>query len=75
MLEDAGSVGVESTGMGTAYRGLSWLEIMAWVEGAGLQDLSPFWRRQVRALSGILASSMNAATETQARAPYEPPDD
>jgi hypothetical protein len=70
MMHDAGSVAVEMGGMGAAYRGLNWSEIVAWITGAELQDVGPFWRRQVMRLSAALASEMNRASE--ADAPYEP---
>jgi len=69
LMHDAGSVGVEF-GMGAAYRGLNWSEIVAWVEGAQMQDVAPFWRRQIMRLSAVYADEMNMASEGEA--PYEP---
>lgn len=70
LLRDAGTVGVELGGMGVVYRGLNWSEIVAWVEGAQMQEVSPFWRRQIMRLSEVTAAEMNRASESEA--PYEP---
>lgn len=72
LMHDAGGVAVEVGGMGAFYRGLGWPEIVAWVEGAQMQDVSPFWRRQIMRLSSALATEMNRAGEADAQAPYEP---
>ena len=70
LMHDAGSVGLEAGGMGAFYRGLNWSEIVAWVEGAQMQDVGPFWRRQIMRLSAAMADTMNRASEMDA--PYEP---
>jgi len=72
MLYDAGAVSVDVGGMGAFYRGLSWVEIMAWVEGAGMQSVIPHWRRLIRNLSAEMAAEMNRSKEADALAPYQP---
>jgi len=72
MMHDAGGVVAEVGGMGAFYRGLGWPEIVAWVEGAQMQDVSPFWRRQIMRLSDAMAAAMNKASEAETPAPYEP---
>lgn len=70
MVHDAGGVGVITGGMGAVYRGLDWSEIVAWIEGAQLHDVRPFWRREVMRLSAVMAQAMNEAPK--AEAPYQP---
>lgn len=54
---------------------LGWAEIAAWVDGAGLADLDPFWRRQVMRLSAEYVSSANVATALDAPVPFQPEKD
>lgn len=71
-MHDAGGVGLIVTGMGATYRALGWAEIVAWLDGADMREVRPFWRREIMRLSGVLAAAMNKAQATEAEAPYQP---
>ncbi|KAF0675069.1 hypothetical protein PMES_02590 [Profundibacterium mesophilum KAUST100406-0324] len=75
LMHDAGPVIREHTMAGTRVRGLRWVEIAAWIEGAGMQDLRPFWRRQVKALSAHYAEQIEASSAIECQPPYQPEDD
>lgn len=69
---DAGAVRQEIGPLGAVLLPLGWSEIMAWVEGAGEQDLSPTFRRGIIALSAAYASEAMAAREIESEAPFDP---
>ena len=75
MLYDAGGVTIASAGMSAAHRGLGWPEIVAWVEGAQMHDVRPFWRREIMALSRVFAKALDEMADAEAEAPYQPPEE
>ncbi|MDG4650117.1 hypothetical protein P6F26_16840 [Roseibacterium sp. SDUM158017] len=72
LLHDAGPVGIDIGGFGVVYRGLTWVEIVAWVEGGEMHDVSPFWRRQIMRMSDAMAAAMNRASEPETAPPFQP---
>jgi len=72
MLHDAGTCRREFTMSGVVFSGLGWPEIVAWIEGAGQHDVSPFWRRAIMQLSRAFADQLNAAQALACDAPFDP---
>lgn len=75
MMFDAGGVVIASVGMSAKNCGLGWQEIVAWVEGAQMYDVRPFWRREMIRLSRVYAKALNETGEAEAEAPYQPPEE
>lgn len=73
LLDEAGGVNVKTTDAGPFYTGLRWVDIQAWVDGAGRHDVAPFWRIQIIRLSAVMAQAITEAAKTSCAAPYEPP--
>lgn len=72
MLADAGGFRTIPGFGGTSNLPLAWADICSWVEGACMQDVSVFWRREIMRLSKELVSQMSASARTDCPAPFDP---
>lgn len=69
---DAGQCRVEMGPMGSSLRGFDWRDIVAWITGAGEEDLAPLYRRAVMQLSSAYAHQAMASMKIECEAPFDP---
>lgn len=69
---DAGLVRQEVGPMGAVLLPLRWVDLIAWLDGAGERDLAPVFRRAILTLSAAYASTATAAQDVKHPAPFDP---
>lgn len=69
---DAGLPKIAYTMNGSHAVGLDWSDIVAWIEGADMQELHGGWRRDIILLSRAYANMSNAAMDFACQVPFEP---
>lgn len=71
-MHDAGGLRRIVTMDGMLHEGLGWPDIVAWIDGAGLHDVPPLFRRGVMLLSQHYADQIDASRELACEAPFDP---
>jgi len=72
LAQDAGLPKLAYTMSGSHAVGLDWADIVAWIEGAQIDDLHSGWRRDIMVLSRAHANTSNAAMDFACQVPFEP---